>query len=285
MLTYNHNPSEPIPVPQSETWNVTNPACEDVDHSLLKPHPSSFLRPHAPSLEQPSLSLFLNYTFPIINGSDVHTLVNGQIYHVNDTAYPTLYSVQENATWTPPASEQRNIMVIPDGYRGKTVRIILQSSHGPGNHPFHMHGHGFQIVATGPGAFDAAALTHTNSVDLRGVIVRDTVTVPGGGWVVIQCVFSFFPLLSVMSYTKRHVLTCWPLHRFTADNPGVWALHCHVGELSESLSTLATCLPSPSPPRLIRIFAFIHGVKRTPFDQGFSICSSILGSATFPLSH
>jgi hypothetical protein len=198
VLTYNHNQSEPIPVPQSKTWNVTNPACEDVDHSLLKPHPTSFLQPHAPSLEQPSLSLFLNYTFPIINGSDVHTLVNGQIYHVNDTAYPTLYSVQENATWTPPTSEQRNIMVIPDGYRGKTVRIILQSSHGPGNHPFHMHGHGFQIVATGPGAFDAAALTRTNSVDLRGVIVRDTVTVPGGGWVVIQYVFSFFPLLSTM---------------------------------------------------------------------------------------
>ena len=170
-------------------WNVTNPTCEDINYSLLKPNPLSFLQPGALSLEEPSLSLFLNYTFPDIDDPKVHTLVNGGIYTVNDTAYPTLYSIQEDATWIPPASEERNLMVIPDEYRGKTVRIVLQSSNGPGSHPFHMHGHGFQVVATGVGSFDDEALAYANSVDLREVVVRDTVTVPSNGWVVIQCVF------------------------------------------------------------------------------------------------
>jgi hypothetical protein len=185
VLTYSHNPSNTIPTPKSTSWNVTNPTCEGVSSSLLKPNPLS-IRSDAPSLQEPSLSFFLNFTFPDIEGFDVRTLVNGQLYHVNDTAYPTLYAVQENVTWVPPASEQRNLLIIPDEYRGKTVRIILQGSTSRGAHPFHMHGHGFLVVASGVGPFDDAALAYANSVDLYEVVVRDTVIVPDGGWVVIQ---------------------------------------------------------------------------------------------------
>lgn len=228
MLTYNHNTNNAIPAPQSKAWNVTNPTCEDMDDSLLKPNPLT-VQSDPQSLEEPPLSFFLNYTFPDIDGPEVHTLVNGQVYHVDDAAYPTLYAVQENATWVPLTSEQRNLMIIPDEYRGKIVRIILQSVNGRGTHPFHMHGHGFQVVAIGLGSFDDAALTHANSVDLREVIARDTVTVPDGGWVVIQYVFS------AMSHAAQPVLTRWLLlGRMTADNPGVWALHCHVGESFEN---------------------------------------------------
>jgi len=232
-LTYSHNPNKPIPVPQSKTSNVTNPLCADIDHSLLKLHPSSFLQPHPPSLEEPSISLLLNYSFPIVDGYVVHTLVNGRLYHVNETAYPTLYAIQENPTWTPPASEQRNLMIVPDAYRGKTVRIVLQSSGGHGSHPFHMHGHGFQVVASGAGSFDDGALAIANSVNLRDVIARDTVTVPGDGWIVIQYVFLRYHT------TCDPLLTRWSLlDSFTADNPGVWALHCHVGKLLKSLFVL-----------------------------------------------
>jgi len=128
--------------------------------------------------------------------------VNGWAYSVNDTAYPTLYAIQEDPTWTPTAPEQRNIMTIPDGYRNKTVRIVLQNSGNPGGHPFHMHGHGFQVVGRGSGPFDATTEAQVNSVNLRDVVVRDTAIVPPSGWMVIQ---------------------------FIADNPGVWALHCHIG--------------------------------------------------------
>jgi len=236
VLTYGPNLGEP-PVPRSKTSNVTNPACEDIGHSLLKPHPSTSLQPHPPSLEQPSLSLILNYSFPIVEGFVVHTLVNDRVYKVNDTAHPTLYAIQENATWTPPASEQRNLMVIPDGYRGKTVRIVLQSSGGHGVHPFHMHGHGFLVVASAAGPFDDAALKLANSVDLRQVVSRDTVTVPSQGWVVIQYVLpQHRPVCNACSCVGL-------FNRFTADNPGVWALHCHVGKLLKSLFDLGYPLP------------------------------------------
>lgn len=190
VVTYNRKPSTTaIPTPQSTTWNVSNPTCEDISLSLLKPHPSSFLQPHSPSLEQPSLSLFLNFTFPYLEGTQLHALVNGQVYQVNDSAYPTLYAVQQNATWTPPSPEQRNLMVIPDEYRNKTVRIVLQDSGGPGTHPFHMHGHGFQVVANGVGSFDGAALALVDSVDLRDAVIRDSIIVPANGWIALQYVF------------------------------------------------------------------------------------------------
>lgn len=194
VLTYSQDPSKPIPVPQSNTWNVTNPECNDIDYSLLKPNPVNFLQPDAPSLEQPSITLFLNYSFPLVEGpAEIQSIINGRVYNVNDTAYPTLYAIQEDPTWTPPAPEQRNLMVIPDAYRNKSVRIVLQSLGMPGGHPFHIHGHGFQVVASGTGPFNDMALAQTNAVDLRGVIVRDTIMVPSQGWVAVQCVFSAMP--------------------------------------------------------------------------------------------
>lgn len=62
-------------------------------------------------------------------------------------------------------------------------------------------GHSFQIVAWGPGEFEGGANPLT-TWNLENPMRRDTVTVPA----------------------QRHIVI-----RFSADNPGVWALHCHVG--------------------------------------------------------
>jgi FtsP/CotA-like multicopper oxidase with cupredoxin domain len=77
-------------------------------------------------------------------------------------------------------------MVIPDEFRGKAVQIVLQSLNAPGAHPFHIHGHGFQVVASSVGPFDEKAQAYANSIDLHGVIVRDTVVVPQHGWVALR---------------------------------------------------------------------------------------------------
>jgi hypothetical protein len=42
-------------------------------------------------------------------------------------------------------------------------------------------------------SFDDAALARVNSVDLRDMVVRDTIIVPGNGWRVVQYVFSPMP--------------------------------------------------------------------------------------------
>ncbi|XP_045762877.1 laccase-4-like [Maniola jurtina] len=76
------------------------------------------------------------------------------------------------------------------------------------NHPFHLHGHNFRVVGMRRlsnmttieevKAFDDAGLLKRN---LKNAPLKDTVTVPDGGYTVI---------------------------RFKADNPGYWLFHCHI---------------------------------------------------------
>lgn len=76
------------------------------------------------------------------------------------------------------------------------------------NHPFHLHGHSFRVVGLRRlgsqttieeiKAFDEAGLLKRN---LKNPPIKDTVTVPDGGYTVI---------------------------RFKADNPGYWLFHCHI---------------------------------------------------------
>ena len=185
MLTYNSTSS---PTPQSTSWNLTNTACSDIDYSLLTQDSAFFNESYAVILQAPSVTYTVNYTFPDFVGTELRTLVNGSLYTVNDTAEPTLYAIQQDPTWTPPSTEQRNLMTIPDQYSGENVRIVIIIT-GGGTHPFHLHGHGFQVVASGIGSFDDTALAEVNAVDLSSVIVRDTAIVQGGGWIVIQYVF------------------------------------------------------------------------------------------------
>jgi len=68
-----------------------------------------------------------------------------------------------------------------------------------GAHPFHLHGHVFQVVARGDGVYNASAnpVNETQANPVR----RDTVHVPAESYAVI---------------------------RWRADNPAVWFFHCHV---------------------------------------------------------
>lgn len=97
-------------------------------------------------------------------------------------------------------------MTIPDSVRGKQVRLVLNTISAPfgGGHPFHAHGRGFKVLATGVGNFTQQDLDNVTEEDVVNAITRDTVVVPKLGWVITQ---------------------------FEAKNPGVWAFHCHIGKL------------------------------------------------------
>lgn len=80
---------------------------------------------------------------------------------------------------------------------------LLVTNLDDGAHPFHLHGHSFWIMGqssppevTGYFPWDTYGLLNTTNP-----IRRDTLTVPGYGWALI---------------------------RFEADNPGLWAFHCHI---------------------------------------------------------
>ncbi|XP_038721781.1 laccase-11 [Tripterygium wilfordii] len=82
-----------------------------------------------------------------------------------------------------------------------TVELVLQDTNllSVESHPFHLHGYNFFVVGTGIGNFDPKK--DPANYNLVDPMERNTVGVPTGGWTAI---------------------------RFTADNPGVWFMHCHL---------------------------------------------------------
>ncbi|WOL16526.1 laccase-22 [Canna indica] len=81
-----------------------------------------------------------------------------------------------------------------------SVQLVLQDTGiiGPESHPVHLHGYNFFVVGRGSGNYDPT--TSPSKFNLVDPVERNTMAVPGGGWIAI---------------------------RFRADNPGVWFLHCH----------------------------------------------------------
>ncbi|XP_052884891.1 laccase-12-like isoform X2 [Gossypium arboreum] len=84
---------------------------------------------------------------------------------------------------------------------GSRVQVVLQGTSiiAPENHPIHLHGYDFYIIADGFGNFNPKR--DTSKFNLVDPPLRNTVAVPANGWAVI---------------------------RFVADNPGVWLMHCHL---------------------------------------------------------
>lgn len=81
--------------------------------------------------------------------------------------------------------------------KDEIIDIVLNNLD-TGKHPFHLHGHNFQVIARS----DDGQGNFANNVTFPAVPMRrDTVLVRGKGNFVL---------------------------RFKADNPGVWFFHCHL---------------------------------------------------------
>lgn len=84
---------------------------------------------------------------------------------------------------------------------GTVVEMVLQGTNifAGEEHPMHLHGHEFYVLATGSGNFDPSR--DASKFNLVDPPLRNTIGVPVRGWAVI---------------------------RFVANNPGVWLMHCHI---------------------------------------------------------
>ncbi|KAF7129096.1 hypothetical protein RHSIM_Rhsim10G0157300 [Rhododendron simsii] len=86
-----------------------------------------------------------------------------------------------------------------------TVDIILQNANTMNDnntsetHPWHLHGHDFWVMGYGQGKFDINS--DPKKYNLVDPIMKNTVSIQPYGWTAL---------------------------RFVADNPGVWAFHCHI---------------------------------------------------------
>jgi FtsP/CotA-like multicopper oxidase with cupredoxin domain len=94
---------------------------------------------------------------------------------------------------------------------------ILVSNFDDGNHPLHLHGYKYFVLAQGHGyppmLNPVDGMTRENiqplysSLDFSNPLRRDTASVEAFGWVLL---------------------------RLVADNPGAWALHCHISWHTEA---------------------------------------------------
>lgn len=91
-------------------------------------------------------------------------------------------------------------------HRIETIDLVVNNLD-DGDHPFHLHGHTFSIVAHGVGRYvprdpeNDWGMEEMYQMNRDNPMRRDTIVIPG---------FSFAVL------------------RFTTDNPGLWAFHCHI---------------------------------------------------------
>ncbi|KAL5872427.1 hypothetical protein ACKVWC_008059 [Pyricularia oryzae] len=155
-------------------------------------------------------------------------------FHFNIGAYQMTYAkINETVTWMP-LKNSTTLLEAVDGLRSpkasgwsETGRIglfpedqyvigvsnsnttevvdLLVYSLDDGSHPFHLHGHDFWIMATGDSGFDwnkyNSEIMSSTGDSLANVTKRDTLTIKPYAWALI---------------------------RFVADNPGLWAFHCHM---------------------------------------------------------
>ncbi|KAH6568245.1 hypothetical protein BASA61_008702 [Batrachochytrium salamandrivorans] len=186
----------------------------------------------------------LDVAFEMHEDGANHGTFNSSIFQMYKT--PALYTALtmplEQAS-NPLAYGPGNIAIIA-GHR-KGIELVVYNND-PGQHPFHLHGHKFQIVHLADevraGAEDAYSIPESAN---KNPVRRDTVVIPSNGYVVI---------------------------RFLADNPGVWMFHCHIEwHLEAGLSALI--IEAPDVMRKT-----IH-IPQATTDQCRALGQSISGNA------
>lgn len=174
--------------------------------SKLDPVDDFTLRPveDDPLLDDPDYNIDLNFTMANLGDGVSYAFFNN-ITYVHPKV-PTLYSVLSSGELADNAviyGSNTNTFVLQDG---EVVQIVLNNMD-PGFHPFHLHGHTFQVILRSEGTddddnpevYNPHNKSHTQFP--QHPLVRDTVVVNPNGFVVL---------------------------RFRASNPGVWFFHCHV---------------------------------------------------------
>lgn len=174
--------------------------------ATLDPVDDFTLRPveKQPLLDDHDYQIVLNFTMENLGDGVSYAFFNGISYTAPKV--PTLYSVLSSgdlATNPTIYGSNTNTFVL---LYGEVVEIVLNNMD-PGLHPFHLHGHTFQLISRSEGTedenepqiYDEKNPDHTKFPEYP--MVRDTVMVNANGFIVL---------------------------RFKAENPGVWFFHCHV---------------------------------------------------------
>ena len=204
--------------PTSVDWNQ-DPLQNCTDHN------STFIPSlHNPPPEVATKSYYLTSNIEIGDWRLERGVFNTSSFHP-DLQVPTLHHTiaglhnPDNQTFFTDGVNSRsfnitNNLVIQHS-SPETINLIIRNfDENP--HPMHLHGHKFWILGAGHGPFpgykslglkpEGKGLLTNGSDVLDNLLRRDVATLEGFGWLAL---------------------------RFVADNPGVWAFHCHMAWHSE----------------------------------------------------
>ncbi|KAK3825394.1 MAG: Cupredoxin [Benniella sp.] len=179
-----YNPTAPFAPAEYSQW-------EEFDDATLVPLV-------AEATSTPDQIFTLDAAFNVLNDYSNKATFNDITYVMPKV--PTLYT----------ALTMGNLSSNPEVYGKYTHPLIIKhhqwieiiiNNDDPGNHPFHLHGHVFQIVGRSSGKYDPASGPYPGYFTTPNPSRRDTVLVPSEQNVAI---------------------------RFHANNPGVWLFHCHI---------------------------------------------------------
>ncbi|KAL5992292.1 hypothetical protein ACLOJK_013208 [Asimina triloba] len=207
--------SPPTPPPTGPLWNDSDSRL--AQSLMIKSHKDHI---HPPPKTSDRVIILLNTQNKI--NDYVRWSVNNVSFTLPHTPY--LIALKENLTHafdqSPPpetydyknydiysVAPNKNATSSNSIYRlqfNSTVDIILQNANtmtknNSETHPWHLHGHDFWVLGYGKGVFDP--INDPSKYNLVDPIMKNTVPVHPYGWTAL---------------------------RFKADNPGVWAFHCHI---------------------------------------------------------
>ncbi|KAI2996955.1 CAZyme family AA1 [Aspergillus niger] len=169
--------------PTTSAWSYTD-SCADESSSDLVPYVA--------------IDASDSFAYSTTEEVAIEVAENALLWTMNKTTFhtewdnPTLMHVaNHNYTW---AAKER-IIHLP--YRDEWVYMVVHSPFAQ-DHPMHLHGHDFWVLASGYGDFDA---TMSDALTLVNAPRRDVAMMPASGYLVIA---------------------------FKTNNPGAWLMHCHI---------------------------------------------------------
>lgn len=185
----------------------------------LNPYDDMSLVPwdHEPLLPDPDLVINVTVSMQNLDNGASYAFLNNISY--TKPKVPTLYSVVSSgdlATNSDVYGEFTHSTVLG---HNQVVEIVLNNGD-TGSHPFHLHGHQFQLVERAP----------TYGLNFYSYLDGDPIAYDSSN----HSSFPKFP-------ARRDTFVLPPqghfVIRFVADNPGVWFFHCHIDwHLSQGLA-------------------------------------------------
>ncbi|KKA30055.1 hypothetical protein TD95_003583, partial [Thielaviopsis punctulata] len=183
---------------------VVNTPITFLDDMTLSP---SDLEPSHPY----TVSVTKNFTFELDSLGIPRAFINGGMYVGQKV--PTLYTALTVGDAATDAAVYGAVNPVVTE-KNDVVQIVL-NNFTPASHPFHLHGHHFQVLARGP--IGAGPFTGILGNVSAAPLYRDTIQVEGNSYVVL---------------------------RYLAARPGAWIFHCHM-EWHVHMGATSTFITAP----------------------------------------